>query len=1296
MRLLKYGFFGLLITFFLFVIVAGVGTGTNAGSNWLIKNVGHALGGELEIERIEGHLLDELSLHQVRYRRGELSVNAEQIKWAWQPSALFRGLLHINRIELQQVTLILPPSREDTPPNDTPFEMPEIRLPIKAQIDALIVQQFTLHHHQDQPPFILDHASLQARVDQQLFIEQLRVKTPEFNSELDLSGQFELLRPHALQLALQARADLPEAPATTLALTAQGQLAAINTEIKIDGYFPLLVQATIESVLTDPQWKLAVMWDELKYPIAAPEYFLKNGKIEAKGDLKTYQISSQLSTAVPQLPAVQWQFKGTGDLNQFRLENLLAKLPQGDVNLQANVQWLPELQADFNFTAKELAIAEYWPPELPAINANIKGQFAQQQLTVAHLQLDLPNNTQLKAQADIKLDNPADPYIDAVLNWQELRWPPTGTPLASLPKGQAEFKGTPSAYLLNLITDLMGQDIPKSKINLTAKGSTQEAKIETLKIDVLKGQINTQGNVQWLPHVKWNLAVKGQQIKPETQWPEFPGTLALNLTTEGQLIDKLQAQLELTQLKGQLRGYPLDLTLTAQANGDRYQIQQLKFRSGENQLTAKADYQQQLTAEWTLDLRRLAALLPNAQGQLSSKGTISGNPQSPHIKAHIKGEKLGFDELTLQQLAVDMEANLGKPDSPLNLNLLLKQLHQADELLLSDASIVGTGTIKQHQIKLNAKAPMQDVALQLNGGLKLDQLDWQGQWQQLQVKFKENLAKAGEWQLQQASPLSFNGKKTQVQLQDFCLRQKNNNMQFCLTAQHDSKNSQLDFRLKELSLNVINPDLTGTIQGELTANYRPNGQIAANGQFRVSPGAFVTEIEEGRRQQLKYEGGMLELSINETGLTSRLDFKLLQHSALQGRLHLPGFNRLPLSEQQTLNAQLMGDIGDLALISIFVPMLEEVKGKLSLNVSAEGLLKQPLIQGKVRLSEAQLNVPLLGMELRDLYANIDSDLQTLGLLKIDIGARSGNGNLNIIGQANPLTQQVDLTLQGDQFRLLNNVDAFVVISPNINVKVKEENVNITGTLTIPEANITPNMVVSDGSTSVGGAVRASQDVVIINDPNATEESKILGIAEQLKLSMNLLVKLGDTIHVDAVGFKSQVKGQIRLTHRPQDIELLPIANGELQIINGTFRSYGQDLEIDRGRVIFANTIVTKPELNIKAVRRIYGDQKVEAAGVHITGNPEKINLDLFSQPSMPQDQIISYLLTGKGFDPSNPDHTIGWGTYILPNLYISYGISLLNQSNIFSVRYELNKTWGVEINIAEEDKGIDFSYTLER
>jgi translocation and assembly module TamB len=1296
MRLLKYGLFGLLIVFFLFVIVAGVGTGTNAGSNWLIKNVGHALGGELEIERIEGHLLDELSLHNVRYRSGELTANAAQIKWAWQPSALFRGLLRINRIELQNVTLILPPSDTPPPPNDTPFEMPEIRLPITVQIEELAIQQFTLHHTTNQDPFIIEYALLEARIDQQLHIQQFQIKTPEFNSELELAGQFDLLRPHSLALTAKARADLPEAPATTLQLNAQGQLDAIQTEIKLDGNWPLTLQANIDAILTDPKWKISVLWDALNYPIDTAEYSLKNGKINANGDLNTYQMSSQFIASGAQIPTVEWQLKGTGDLQHFRLEELLGKLPQGDLHLKANIHWLPELQADFNLTAKKLAIAEYWPPELPAINAQIKGLFANEELRIEHLQVDLPNqNTLINAKAEIKLNNPTDPNIKAELNWLDLRWPPTGTALANLPKGQANFQGTPNAYQLTVETAFTGQDIPKSQINLIAKGSTTEAKLEALKIQLLKGQINAQGNVQWLPHVKWNLAVNGQQIKPEQQWPEFPGTLALKLNTEGQITDHLQAQLELTQLKGELRGYPLDLTMIARANGDRYQIEQLKFRSGENQLTAKADYQQQLNAEWTLEMRRLAALLPNAQGQLSSKGTISGNPQSPHIKAHIKGEKLGFNDLKLQQLALDVETNLSNPNNPLNLNLLVKQLQQADEVLLTDASIVGTGSIKQHQFKLNAKSPMQDIALQLNGGLNLEKLDWQGQLQELQVKFKETLAKAGEWQLQKASPLFLNGKEIQARLQDFCLRQKNNNTEFCLSAQHDSKSSQLDFNLKELSLNLITPDLTGTIKGELKANYHANGKIAANGQFRVSPGAFVTEVE-GRRQQLAHEGGTLELSVNETGLSSQLDFKLLQHSALQGQLRLPGFNRIPMSEQQTLEAQLKGDIGDLALVSVFVPMLEEVKGKLSLNLSANGLLKQPLIQGNVRLTEAQLNVPLLGMELRDLYANINSDSDTLGLLKIELGARSGDGNLSITGQANPLLQQVDLTLQGEQFRLLNNVDAFVLISPNINVKIKEENVNITGTLTIPEANITPNMVVSDGSTSVGGVVRSSQDAVIINDPNVTEESQILGIAEKLKLSMNLLVKLGDNIHVDAVGFKSQIKGQIRLTNRPQDIELLPTANGELQIINGTFRSYGQDLEIDRGRVIFANTLVTKPELNIKAIRRIYGDQKVEAVGIHITGNPEKINLDLFSQPLVPQDQIISYLLTGKSFDSNNPDHTIGWGTYILPNLYISYGISLLNQSNIFTVRYELNKTWGVEINIAEEDKGIDFSYTLER
>ncbi|WP_236839513.1 translocation/assembly module TamB domain-containing protein [Beggiatoa leptomitoformis] len=53
------------------------------------------------------------------------------------------------------------------------------------------------------------------------------------------------------------------------------------------------------------------------------------------------------------------------------------------------------------------------------------------------------------------------------------------------------------------------------------------------------------------------------------------------------------------------------------------------------------------------------------------------------------------------------------------------------------------------------------------------------------------------------------------------------------------------------------------------------------------------------------------------------------------------------------------------------------------------------------------------------------------------------------------------------------------------------------------------------------------------------------------------------------------------------------------------------------------------------------------------------------------------------------------GTYLTPQLYVGYGLSLVNQNRIFNIRYELSRKWGVEASIGTEDKGADFSYILE-
>ena len=66
-------------------------------------------------------------------------------------------------------------------------------------------------------------------------------------------------------------------------------------------------------------------------------------------------------------------------------------------------------------------------------------------------------------------------------------------------------------------------------------------------------------------------------------------------------------------------------------------------------------------------------------------------------------------------------------------------------------------------------------------------------------------------------------------------------------------------------------------------------------------------------------------------------------------------------------------------------------------------------------------------------------------------------------------------------------------------------------------------------------------------------------------------------------------------------ELLPIARGGISLVDGTFRSFGQDLDIETGQVLYAGVPVTEPEIFLRAVRWIDADPSVSAVGVQLSG-----------------------------------------------------------------------------------------------
>jgi translocation and assembly module TamB len=222
--------------------------------------------------------------------------------------------------------------------------------------------------------------------------------------------------------------------------------------------------------------------------------------------------------------------------------------------------------------------------------------------------------------------------------------------------------------------------------------------------------------------------------------------------------------------------------------------------------------------------------------------------------------------------------------------------------------------------------------------------------------------------------------------------------------------------------------------------------------------------------------------------------------------------------------------------------------------------------------------------------------------------------------------------------------------------------------------------------------------------------------------MEVRMVLGDRVMVKTGGIDARFAGNLDVkTVSVQSDQIT--ARGEIRVVEGTYVGYGFNLRIDRGRLIFAGGPVDNPALDILALRRTddlesFYDIKV---GVTILGNLKRPIVKLYSIPAMKDEDILSYLVSGRPYDRQSANLSllmmgagallagdslstvdqlkskmgidkvdiesqsgdlsrsmVTIGKYLTPELYLSYGYSLFDNEQVLKVRYKISKNWEVE------------------
>jgi translocation and assembly module TamB len=185
-----------------------------------------------------------------------------------------------------------------------------------------------------------------------------------------------------------------------------------------------------------------------------------------------------------------------------------------------------------------------------------------------------------------------------------------------------------------------------------------------------------------------------------------------------------------------------------------------------------------------------------------------------------------------------------------------------------------------------------------------------------------------------------------------------------------------------------------------------------------------------------------------------------------------------------------------------------------------------------------------------------------------------------------------------------------------------------------------NIVFDQRRVQLNGAFAANAGYIDFSRPNLPSLSSDVQVVRgsdsppsqresPIGLNLDLGIDLGPAFHLHGMGLDSRIDGQLRLrAEGPTAIR----ANGVVEAKDGVFEAFGQKLMIERGRVNFQGPL-DNPGLDILAVRR---GLPVEV-GVSVTRSAQNPLIRLYSDQSLPESQILSWLVLGRLPDESGLD-----------------------------------------------------------
>lgn len=702
-------------------------------------------------------------------------------------------------------------------------------------------------------------------------------------------------------------------------------------------------------------------------------------------------------------------------------------------------------------------------------------------------------------------------------------------------------------------------------------------------------------------------------------------------------------------LNGTWQNFPLSLTgsVNSRDGGKLLHLSDIALRLGDNRFEVKGDIRFHAAIP-NLDLSVLADATDFSEIVKEIKGRAKGRLQvrGPVLMPLINAD-LTVRDLALQGVSINTLRLTGAMSAEENAS-------GGAHLSVGGVSLSGfsvesfnadlKGSRNDHRLKIQLNSPQAKLRATFSGSLNGDMNYWKGALQRFYAE-----TDYGPVQLRDPLRLAFNTNGLLLDVGRFCF--SHSQAELCLKNDLaidllNKKSFDVNLALEKLDLKFLKhwlPEQLETVgvvkaQATLTVpegfNSVPTGEVTLRGQsletrYRVQDSDFEVGFDE------------IGLALGHDGkkIHSSWSIQFTKNGSFSGALDVID----PIKQRHLEGTVKIKNFSASMFNSLLSPG-ESAQGMIYGDLRLGGSLAEPTLFGKTGIRDVRIDSTKLPFEMlpSSFELAFNGNKSTLsGELKTPKGGMTLRGDADWKTLAQGRTR---LAVKGVKMRVTMPPSVEFDLTTDVHCEASAEKISLDGMIDLPWARV--QMYELPAS-----ATDVSADAVRLDRPRPRKTQN----ADSIPIESNLFVNIGDDVRVNAMGLRARMTGKLHVVQNNGKLGL----TGQINVPQGQFKAYGQDLIVRRGEFMFAGA-AENPLINLEAIRNPDKTADDVIAGIRVTGQADRPEVTIFTEPQKSQTESLSYLMRGEGLDPAGEDDN-SMITSALINLGLSQGNRVIEQ-----------------------------------